>query len=88
MFEALPTERITRILSARQLGYSKVRLLPKSSGFRTIMNLKRRQQVVRYGTTSLGRSINSVMAPVFNAVNYEKVGSACIAAMGSNTNLQ
>lgn len=73
MFEEIPTEQVTRLLSARQLGFSKIRLLPKGSGFRTIMNLKRRQQVLRHGTVTLGRSINSVMLPVFNAVTYEKV---------------
>lgn len=73
MFEEMPTDRITRLLSARQLGYSKIRLLPKSHGCRTIMNLKRRQQVLRNGIMSLGRSINTVMAPVFNAITYEKV---------------
>lgn len=73
MFEEMPTERITKQLSARQLGFSKIRLLPKKYGFRTIMNLKRRQQVLRNGVMSLGRSINTVMTPVFNAVTYEKV---------------
>jgi telomerase reverse transcriptase len=73
MFEHMPTERMTRLLSMRPLGFSKIRLLPKRNGFRTIMNLKRRQQVVRNGTTSLGRSINTVMTPVFNVVTYEKV---------------
>lgn len=73
MFEPMPTERITKLLSMRPLGFSKVRLLPKANGFRTIMNLKRRQQVLRYGKMSLGRSINSVMTPVFNVITYEKV---------------
>ncbi|KAH4908622.1 hypothetical protein HBI80_055510 [Parastagonospora nodorum] len=72
MFEHMPTERTTKLLSMRPLGFSKIRLLPKSHGFRTIMNLKRRQQVVKNGVTSLGRSINSVMTPVFNVVTYEK----------------
>ncbi|KAI4928873.1 hypothetical protein J4E85_005495 [Alternaria conjuncta] len=73
MFEEMPTESTERLLSARQLGFSNVRLLPKKQGFRTIMNLKRRQQVMRYGTITLGRSINSVMTPAFNAITYEKV---------------
>lgn len=76
MFEEVPMETAARLLSARQLGFSKIRLLPKKTGFRTIMNLKRRQQVLRNGVTSLGRSINTVMAPVFQAVTYEKVGTA------------
>ncbi|KAG9196339.1 telomerase reverse transcriptase [Alternaria panax] len=72
MFEEMPTESTERLLSARQLGFSNIRLLPKKQGFRTIMNLKRRQQVMRYGTMTLGRSINAVMTPTFNAITYEK----------------
>jgi telomerase reverse transcriptase len=74
MFEEMPNERVNRILAVRPLGFSKVRLLPKKQGVRMIMNLKRRQQTVRYGATTLGKSINSAMAPVFNAINHEKVG--------------
>lgn len=73
MFEELPTERVNRLLAARPLGFSKIRLLPKKQGIRMIMNLKRRPQVTRYGATSLGKSINSIMTPVFNAITYEKV---------------
>ncbi len=75
MFEEVPTEQRIKILSSSQFGFTKIRLLPKSRGFRTIMNLKRRQQVLRHGTTSLGRSINSVVTPVFNAITYEKVST-------------
>ena len=74
MFEEVPNERANRILAVRPLGFSKVRLLPKKQGVRMIMNLKRRQQTVRYGATILGKSINSAMAPVFNAITHEKVG--------------
>lgn len=74
MFEEMPTERTSRLLAVRPLGFSKIRLLPKKQGTRMIMNLKRRQQVMRYGTTALGKSINTVMAPVFNAITHEKVG--------------
>ncbi|KAH9878518.1 hypothetical protein IAQ61_001790 [Plenodomus lingam] len=72
MFEEMPMESTTKLLSIRQLGFSKIRLLPKKMGFRTIMNLKRKQQVTRNGLTSFGRSINTVMAPVFHAITYEK----------------
>lgn len=73
MFEDMPTDRVNRLLAARPLGFSKIRLLPKKQGIRMIMNLKRRQQVTRYGAATLARSINSVMTPVFNAITYEKV---------------
>jgi telomerase reverse transcriptase len=75
MFEEMPTERAIKLLSVRPIGFSKIRLLPKQAGVRLITNLKRRQQVMRNGNMILGRSINSVMAPVFNVINYEKVGS-------------
>lgn len=74
MFEEMPTEHVNRLLAVRPLGFSKLRLLPKKQGIRVIMNLKRRPQVTRYGATTLGKSINSVMTPVFNAITYEKVG--------------
>ena len=73
MFEELPKDRATKLLSTRQLGFTDIRLLPKKQGFRTIMNLRRRQQVLRHGAMALGRSINTVMTPAFNAINYEKV---------------
>lgn len=78
MFEEMPTDRATKLLSVRQLGFSKIRLLPKRTGVRLITNLKRRQQVVRNGTTMLGRSINSVMTSAFNIINYEKVSATAI----------
>jgi telomerase reverse transcriptase len=73
MFEEMPTERINKLLAVRPLGFSKIRLLPKKQGIRMIMNLKRRQQVMRYGALTLNRSINTVMTPVFNAITYERV---------------
>lgn len=73
LFEEMPADRATKLLSQRPLGFSKIRLLPKKSGVRLITNLKRRQQVVRNGTTTLGRSINAVMTPAFNIINLERV---------------
>jgi telomerase reverse transcriptase len=73
LFEEVPTDHATKLLSSRPLGFSKIRLLPKKAGVRLITNLKRRQQIVRNGVTTLGRSINSVMSPAFNVITYEKV---------------
>lgn len=73
LFEEVPTEQATKLLSVRPLGYSKIRLLPKKAGVRLITNLKRRQPIVRNGATVLGRSINSVMSSAFNVITYEKV---------------
>lgn len=73
MFEEMKTDQATRILASRQLGYSQVRLLPKKIGARPITNLRRRTQIMVNGRSVLGRSINSVMKPVFNVLNWEKV---------------
>ncbi|OJD31087.1 telomerase reverse transcriptase [Diplodia corticola] len=71
-FEEIKADRATRILSSRQLGYSQVRLLPKKIGARPITNLRRRVQITVNGRSILGRSINSVMKPVFSILNLEK----------------
>lgn len=82
MFEEVKTTMARKLLDARVLGFSQIRLLPKSSGFRPIVNLRRRVTKRLNGKVVLGRSINSVMAPVFNMLDYEKkkqssrVGSA------------
>lgn len=73
MFEEVPTERANRILDSRALGFSQIRLLPKEAGVRPIMNLRRRVMNRRNGRVILGRSINSIMAPVYNMLSYEKV---------------
>ena len=64
--------RAKRLLDARTLGFSQIRLLPKANGLRPIMNLRRRVIKLQNGKAVLGRSINSVMAPVFNMLSYEK----------------
>lgn len=82
MFEEMRPTQAQHLLSARVLGFSQIRLLPKKSGFRPIMNLRRRMADKQGGKVVLSRSINSVMAPVFNMLDYEKakqpnlVGSA------------
>ncbi|OWP01965.1 telomerase reverse transcriptase [Marssonina coronariae] len=71
MFEEVKLGKAQEILSARALGYSQVRLLPKEAGVRPIMNLRRRP--LKAGSkTALGMSINSVLAPVYNVLTYEK----------------
>lgn len=73
MFEELRTDKARSLLDARPLGFSQIRLLPKATGFRPIMNLRRRTTKLQHGRVLLGRSINSVMAPVFNVLCYEKL---------------
>jgi telomerase reverse transcriptase len=81
MYEEMPTDRATKLLAHRPIGFSKIRLLPKQTGVRLITNLKRRQPVMRNGIMTLGRSINAVMAPVFNVVSFEKVSILCRYAL-------
>jgi telomerase reverse transcriptase len=72
MFEEVKLEKAKKLLSSRKLGFSQVRLLPKDTGVRPIMNLKRR--ALKPGSKKyLGSSINTVLAPVYNAFTYEKV---------------
>lgn len=72
MFVELEAKIAQKILSTRNLGFSNIRLLPKANGVRPIMNLRRRTQ--QQGSSgALGRSINSILAPVFNMLSYEKV---------------
>ena len=82
MYEEMKTVKAKKLLDARALGFSQIRLLPKSNGVRPITNLRRRVTKLQNGKVILGRSINSVMAPVFNVLDFEKrkgpalVGSA------------
>lgn len=82
MYEEINTVKAKKLLDARALGFSQIRLLPKRSGVRPITNLRRRITKLQNGKVTLGRSINSVMAPVFNVLDFEKrkrpalVGSA------------
>ncbi len=73
LLEELGNENAMRILENRSLGFSQIRLLPKEKGMRPISNLRRRVQMLRNNSRVLGRSINSVLAPVFNVLNFEKV---------------
>ena len=82
MFEEVHLVKAKQILDARSLGFSQIRLLPKGNSVRPIMNLRRRVTELRNGKAVLGRSINSIMAPVSNMLTYERklqparVGSA------------
>jgi telomerase reverse transcriptase len=71
MFEEVKLEKARKILESRSLGFAQVRLQPKETGVRPIMNLKRR--ALRPGQKTLGFSINSVLAPVYNVFTFESV---------------
>lgn len=72
MFEPVKLDRAQEILRSRSLGFSQVRLIPKETGVRPIMNLRRR--ALKMGSKPvLGMSINSVLAPAYNVLTYERV---------------
>lgn len=72
MFEELK-QCTAKTISEKALGVSQVRLVPKAVGARPVMNLRKRQQIVKYGRTALGASINSLMRPAFDVLKLEKV---------------
>ena len=72
LFEEIDTVKAKKLLDARPLGFSQIRLLPKATGVRPITNLRRRMTKLQDGKVELGRSINSVMTPVFNVLDFEK----------------
>jgi telomerase reverse transcriptase len=72
MFEEIKLEKAQKILDSRSLGFSQVRLLPKATGVRPIMNLRRRS-VKKGRQNMLGPSINSLLAPIYNILTFEKV---------------
>ena len=85
MFDEIPSMEASRMLDARTLGFSQVRLLPKAQGVRPIINLRRRVNKIKGGKSVLGRSINSAIQPVFCVLDYASktkpasIGSALLS---------
>ncbi|CAL1716650.1 unnamed protein product [Somion occarium] len=72
-FEKLDPLDAQELLRQRRLGFSFVRLLPKETGVRPIVNLRRKKQV----NTGLlpgkpAQSINQILQAAFQILNYEK----------------
>lgn len=81
VFEELGSnDNAKRVLNQRSLGFSQLRLLPKTTGARPITNLRRRTitKVEPKGKREpmrkrmLTPSINSLLTPVFSMLGYEK----------------
>ncbi|KAJ5806303.1 uncharacterized protein N7503_003905 [Penicillium pulvis] len=76
IFEEIETSRAQRLLEKRSLGFGSLRLLPKTTGIRPILNLKKR--VVKESSwggkkrTYLAASINSSLAPISSMLSYER----------------
>ncbi|KAI5245471.1 hypothetical protein E4T43_03219 [Aureobasidium subglaciale] len=72
MFDEVGKDRTKKTLSDMSIGTGHVRLLPKESGLRPIINLKRRVQAKRNGRLVLGKSVNKILEPAFRVLNLEK----------------
>ncbi|KAM3066909.1 Telomerase reverse transcriptase [Clarireedia jacksonii] len=70
MFEEIKPDEAHKILDSRALGFSQIRLLPKETGVRPILNLRRR--AVQKNSKLLGSSINSVLGPIHSILTHEK----------------
>ncbi|KAK8126658.1 RNA-directed DNA polymerase [Apiospora kogelbergensis] len=71
MFEEVSIDAALKILDSRSLGFSQVRLLPKQTSIRPIMNLRRRT-VAKGNSKVLGPSINTILGPVHTVLQLEK----------------
>ncbi|RKF53490.1 Telomerase reverse transcriptase [Golovinomyces cichoracearum] len=71
LFEKLELKKAKRLLESRALGFSQLRVLPKETGVRPIMNLRKRIPNRGFKGT-FGRSINSILAPIHSVLTLEK----------------
>lgn len=75
MFEELEPDQAQRVLTRRSLGFGALRLLPKSTGLRPILNLRKRalkQSSWGQRRTYLAASINTSITPIYNMLTYER----------------
>jgi telomerase reverse transcriptase len=72
MFQGLRTRDLRQARHSRMLGHSQMRLLPKESGARPIINLRRKQIRSHNGKLVLSQNINSRLMPCFATLNYER----------------
>lgn len=73
MFEELEPKRANRLLARRSLGYGSLRLLPKATGLRPILNLRRRiVQGADWRGKKFATSINSTITPIYNMLTFER----------------
>ncbi|UZJ56496.1 hypothetical protein CBS101457_005816 [Exobasidium rhododendri] len=77
-FTAVSKNEAIGIMSGRDFGYSYVRLLPKQTGVRPIVNLRRRSVKIDRNKSDTNQvvqqqqSINNILNVVFHVLNYEK----------------
>ncbi|RYP70145.1 hypothetical protein DL771_005657 [Monosporascus sp. 5C6A] len=81
MFEEVNTDDACRILDSRALGFSQVRLLPKGTTMRPIMNLGRRT-FPRGNKKELGLAINKLLAPAQAVLQLEAILRSAMFSVG------
>ncbi|KAJ5496602.1 reverse transcriptase [Penicillium fimorum] len=75
MFEELEPDQAQRVLARRSLGFGALRLLPKSTGLRPILNLRKREfkkSAWKNRPMYLAASINSSITPIYSILTYER----------------
>ncbi|BGP32724.1 Telomerase reverse transcriptase [Rhodotorula toruloides] len=73
VFEKVPKDHLLNLQRERELGYSYVRLLPKETGVRPIVNLARRPlKIDANGQKTVGQPINKILQSVFDVLTFEK----------------
>ncbi|KAL5504247.1 EST2 [Sanghuangporus vaninii] len=71
-FERIHQHEAEELLQQRRLGYSFVRLLPKESGVRPIVNLRRKRKTASDSPFDQGQSINQILSAAFQILGYEQ----------------
>lgn len=71
--ERIDAQQAKQILDSRQLGYSQIRLLPKSGGLRCISNLSRKMVKAHDGRKALMSSINDVLTPILHILDLQRM---------------
>ncbi|GAA5851509.1 hypothetical protein JCM8547_001116 [Rhodosporidiobolus lusitaniae] len=73
VFEKVPTSQLLPLQQKRELGFSFVRLMPKETGVRLIVNLARRPlKIGLNGQKEVGQPINKVLRSVFDVLTFER----------------
>ncbi|BCR95156.1 telomerase reverse transcriptase [Aspergillus luchuensis] len=91
VFEELEPATAQRVVEKRLeksgMGYGSLRLLPKSTGIRPLLNLKRKPVLAGHAKSGKFWSVNSVVAPIHSMLQYEKTRApsklgSCVQSVG------
>lgn len=73
MFREVGASKALKSSRSDNLSWSGIRLVPKGTTFRPIMNLRRRAMIIRDGKKCFERAINFQLKSVYSVLNYEKL---------------